>query len=75
MALLSTHHASVQPLPRVFLERTVVVVDGIIVILEEFSVAAILVEETLTAIIDDEQVVVILEEEGITSILEELACD
>lgn len=77
MALLSTHHASVQPLPRVFLERTVVVVDGIIVLLDEFTVTAILVEDTITAVIQDEQVIVTLEEESITVVIEELTieCD
>lgn len=75
MALLFSHHASVQPLPRVTLERKVVVVDGIIVILEELTVAAILVEETITAVIADEQVTVTLEEESITAVLEELTIE
>lgn len=75
MALLFSHHASVQPLPRVDLERRVVVVDGIIVILEEFTVAAILVEETITAVIADEQVIVTLEEESITAVIEELTIE
>lgn len=77
MALFFTHHGSVQPLPRLSLERLVVVVDGIEVLLEEQALAATLVEETITSTIEECDVVVVLEEEALVAVLEEesLGCE
>lgn len=72
MPIMLTHHAQVQPLPRLELERILVVVDGIEVLLEELILAAILTEETIVATLEDcAPIVVILEQEEIVATLEE----